>query len=142
MKTPRILDPWAQTSPPPYIGHILRADDLGLTPEQRKQLVVQWSADERAAIFWYDDRVRAVVVHQPHGVETGRGLAINDKVDQLYRLYDESPTETRLVELPADEAKSGHGHMEVRRFDQLGVAFMIQKDRVIAIALYPAKTNP
>jgi hypothetical protein len=36
----------------------------------------------------------------------------------------------------------GGGHGEIRRYDKLGVAFVIQKSHVQAIALYPAKPQP
>jgi hypothetical protein len=142
LKRPQLFDPWAQGKEPTYLGHILREQDLGLTPEQRQRLMVQRSADEHLTVLFYDDKVRGVVVRQPHAGQTMRGVGIMDKVDQLFSLYDESPTETATVELSADETKFAHGHVEVRRYDQLGIAFMIQKDRILAIALYPAKTNP
>ncbi len=142
LKQPRLVDPWAKGGAPTYIGHLLREEDLGLTAEERKQLSVRWSADEHCSVLFYDDKVRAVVVRQPHTGQTGRGVAVMDKVDQLFRLYDESPTDARTMEIVGDETKFAPGHIEVRRYDQLGVAFMIQKDRVIAIALYPAKANP
>jgi hypothetical protein len=139
--TPKIVDPWKQ-GPPPHIGGILRAKDLGLMPEARQQLIVYSAADEHVTVLLYDGKVCGVVVRQPHSASTGRGLSVMDKVDQLYRLYDESPTETEAIELTPDEAKFAQGHVEVRRYGQLGIAFMIQKDRVLAIALYPPKVNP
>jgi hypothetical protein len=136
------LDPWAQAKEPPYLGHILRAQDVDLAPEPRRGLIVWLSTDEHLAVLFYDGKVRGVVVREPHAGKTARGMGVMDKVDHLYSIYDESPTDTATVELPADETKLAHGHVEVRRYDQLGIAFMIQKDRVIAIALYPAQANP
>jgi hypothetical protein len=142
MTQPKSLDPWAKGTPPTYLAHLLRESDLGLTPEQRQHLKVRTAPGDHATVLFDDYKVCAVVVRQPHAGRTERGLAIGAKVDQLYRLYDESPTATETVELTADEHEFAHGHVEVRRYDQLGVAFMIQKDRVIAIALYPGKSNP
>jgi serine/threonine protein kinase len=142
LKPPRSADPWEKGTPPTYLAHLLHEQDLGLTPDQRKQLTVRTSADEHLAVLLSDYIVCAVVVRQPYTATTGRGLAVGSKVDALYRLYDENPTALEPVELTADEPEFARGHVEVHRYDQLGVAFMTQKDRVIAIALYPAKSNP
>jgi serine/threonine-protein kinase len=142
MKRPKFADPWEKGTPRTYLAQMLREQDLGLTPDQRRRVMAQTSHDDHATVLFFDDKVCAVVVRQPHSGHTDRGLAIGSKVDQLYRLYEESPTATETVELTADELEVTHGHVELRRYDQLGVAFMIQKDCVIAIALYPSKSNP
>ncbi len=141
LRQPKVLDPWAHGAAPTYLGHLLREQDIGLTPQERQRLTVQKSADDHMTVLFFDDKVRAVVVRQPHAGKTARGVGIHDTVDQIFRRYDDSAT-TESLELPDDEPDFAHGRVEVRRYDRVGVAFMIQKDGVIAIALYPAKTNP
>jgi hypothetical protein len=140
LKAAKHVDPWTNGTTHPFVSHILRDTDLGLTPAERKSLTVQTSADDHLHVLFYSDKVRAVVVREPHAGKTARGLTLMDKAGRIYDLYDEAPTET--VELRPDEIKGIQDQLEVRRYDQLGVAFVIHKTHVIAIALYPAKTNP
>jgi hypothetical protein len=134
------MNPWAGDKPSPYVGHVLRAEDLDVPDTALAKLSVEWTEDKCVCAIFYQDKLRAVIVRQPHKKgKTGRGLHVLGSVADLYRLYDEEPTDTSSVKLDAEESKGGSSHGEVRRHDDLGIGFMTQKDKITAITLYPVK---
>jgi hypothetical protein len=139
LKQPRVLDPWATGTPPNYLAHVLREQDLGLTQEERKRLTVQKTADNRLVVLFYDDKVRAVVVHEPHTGQAARGVGVGDRVDILDQRYKEDPSAVDAVKMGDDAAEFPKGQVVLSRYEPLGLTFMVQSHRVIAIALYPAK---
>jgi eukaryotic-like serine/threonine-protein kinase len=125
------LNPWAK-KPPEYLGHILQPEDLGLDEEEMNKLSIKHNTDQTVCILFHSGKIIAVTVREPHKGRTERGVAIYSKVNDLYDLYNDVDAETR----------PGPQHSEIRRYDQRGVAFLIQGNVITSIALYPAKSAP
>lgn len=136
------MNPWATGTSPLFLGHTLRPADLQLDEKALENLIVQWSADDRVAVIFHGEKVRALVVREPHEATTGRGLQIRASVADVYNLYNEVTPRVEHIKLSQDEDPTGKDWIEIRRFDQLGIAFEIHRARISAITLYPKATTP
>ena len=124
---------------PPCLDRVLTIADLDVTDEDLPYGSVRWSPDESLAVAGVDDKVVAVVIRKGHRGVTGRGLAIGAAVGDVYKAYDDDATpRTEPITFPDEE---GGGHGEVRRYDVLGVAFVIHKGKVQSITLYPPRAE-
>jgi eukaryotic-like serine/threonine-protein kinase len=123
---------------PAYLDHVLEIADLAVSGDDLPEVEVRWSPDEQIAAVGVDDKVVALVVRQGHRGKTGRGIGIGAAVGDVYKAYDDAKPRTETVDLPP---KDGGGHAEVRRYDALGVAFVIYKGRVQSITLYPPRAD-
>jgi tRNA A-37 threonylcarbamoyl transferase component Bud32 len=132
------MNPWATERTPGYLGHVLRAEDLGLGAEALARLDVQRSADEKVCVIFHDDRVRAIIVRVPHAA-TARGLRIHDRKGRVLDVYPEDASEDVTLEA-ADSARASR-KIEVRRYDAIGIGFEMHEDKVTAITLYPPIHN-
>ncbi len=132
-------NPWDQTPAPAYLGHVLQASDLVLDDDELKELDIKRTKDEQACVLFHKGKVLAVVVRDKG--QTGRGVGIHSKVNELYDGYkDFDPTKTETIQFI--DLKLGKQHAEVRRYDQRGIAFLIQGNVITSITLYPAKSAP
>jgi serine/threonine protein kinase len=132
-------NPWEQPPPPAYLGHILQPSDLGLADEELKELDVKRTTDEHVCVIFHKGKVLAVVVREPHKGMTDRGVGIHSNVNDLFDHYKDFEA-TKTETIPFIDLKLGKQHGEVRRYDQRGIAFLIQGTVITSITLYPAKT--
>jgi hypothetical protein len=130
-----VKDPWALPLPP-YLGHVLRAADLGLPPEAVRRLEVQPTADSKVCAIFHEDRLRALVVQEPHAATTARNVRIGAHAGKVIDAYPEAPSEDRTVSVPG-EGPEKTKTVEVRRYDALGLGFEMLEGKVRAITLYP-----
>jgi tRNA A-37 threonylcarbamoyl transferase component Bud32 len=136
-------------SRPRFMGNVLKARDLGVAGAGAK-VTARLSADEKLWVALRPDPeqdshwlVQAIVLRSPREGTTSRGLRMGAGVADLFRLYPETPTEVIQKELPRTSGKGDRAtHIEVRRFDQLGIGFEVREGHVTAITLYPAVTPP
>jgi hypothetical protein len=128
-------NPWADDPPRAYIGHLLRPGDLGLPDDALSRLDVKRTEDNKVCIIFYDEKVRAVVVREPHAAETARGLKVGDRSGRVMDVYPEEPSEDLLLEVPG--AGDARPRVEVRRYDALGVGFEMHNKKVTAVTLNP-----
>jgi hypothetical protein len=129
----------AKAARPVYLDHVLTMNNSGVTDEELSDGSVRWSPDESVAVVGVDDNVAAVVIRKGHGGMTGRGLGIGAAVGDVYKAYDDATPRTEAITFSDAE---GGGHGEVRRYDVLGVAFVIHKGKVQSITLYPPRSDP
>lgn len=130
------LKPWGEEpgDAPLYLGHTLRVADIGKDVLDRADVLL--STDERVCLVLVDDVVRAMVVRAPHRASTARGLRMADKVGELFKLYPES-ADVRDEDVAKTTRRTGRGHIEVRRYDTLGIGFEVLDQKISAITLYP-----
>jgi serine/threonine-protein kinase len=130
-----VLNPFA-TGRPAYLGHALKPEDLGLEPAALARLDVRRTADERICILFADGKVRAIVAREPASAATGRGIALGGTAKAIYDRYPEE-RETADVKVPVENEPGKARHVEVRRYDKLGVAIEVSGSKVSGLALYP-----
>jgi hypothetical protein len=133
------MNPWESGRTPAYLGHVLRAEDLGLPDEALPRLDVQRTEDDRICVVFYDDRVRAIVVRKA-SAGTGRGLKVQDRKGRVMDIYPEDVSQD--FALKVDDSARAARKIEVRRYDALGIGFEMHEDKVTAITLYPPVRNP
>jgi tRNA A-37 threonylcarbamoyl transferase component Bud32 len=132
--------PWRPGRPrPACLGTALNNVDLGgHSDEVLERAEVRWSPDEGLAVVGLDNRVLVVVLRKAHRGETRRGVKIGSAVADVYHMYDDDDTvRTDGLTLSTEE---GGGHGEVRRYDTIGLGFVIHKGRVSSILLYPPRS--
>jgi hypothetical protein len=134
------MNPWEAEHTPGYLGNVLRPEDLHLPADALPHLDVQRSEDDKVCVVFHEDRVRAVIVREPHYAATGRGLRILDRQSRVMDVYSEVPSEDVGREVRG--AKNEKQQIEVRRYDALGLGFEMHKKKVTAITLYPAAAAP
>src|SRR5262249_47961516 len=115
-------DPWKGRQTRELFGQILQFADLGLPDDARAELETHWSADEKVVVIFHDGKARAVVVQEPHRIETGHGV-----IKDLNTMMDRYP-DGRWVQA---------GGRDVRRCDAHGIAFEVHGHAIKACALYP-----
>jgi hypothetical protein len=133
------MNPWATEKMPGYLGHVLRAEDLGLPAEALPRLDVQRTEDDKVCIVFHEDRVRAVVARRPQA-GTERGLKVLDRKGRVLDIYPEDVSLDFSIE--AANSPRATRKIEVRRYDSLGIGFEMHEGKVIAITLYPPVGNP
>jgi serine/threonine-protein kinase len=126
------MNPWAVGRVPAYLGHVLRAADLGIDEDGLGRLEVERTADDKVCVVFHEGKVRAIVVQQPHAA-TARGVKVGSDAGAVMNTYKEAASEDKNVSV--DDAKDAV--IEVRRYDALGVGFEIRGAKVTAITLYP-----
>jgi serine/threonine-protein kinase len=129
-------NPWALAHAPSYLGHVLRAADLGLPEQALGRLEVQYTGDKKVCAIFYEDKVRAIVIQESHEGVTARKVRVGSKAGEVLNAYPETPSEDRTLSVP-DEEPGKTRTVEVRRYDALGVGFELLDGRVRAITLYP-----
>jgi hypothetical protein len=78
------------------------------------------------------------VVRKPKA-STGRGVAVGSTFSELVKRYD---TEHETSTIHFTDEKKVKQQADVRRHNQLGIAFLIQGNEVTSITLYPAREAP
>jgi hypothetical protein len=124
-------NPWKLPGTKEHVGHVLKPEDLRLTPAEVASLKVRRSGDNKICVLFHKDTVIAVVSSAPNA-RTSRGLGIGSGATPLYNRYPER------LDVHAETKPSG-GQIEVRRYPTLGIGFEIQGSQVTGIALYPAE---
>src|SRR5262249_14973466 len=113
-------------------GVVLRQDDLNLSEGELRRLVtLSTDGNKPTMVMFHKGRAVAVISHD-HSARTSRGVRVGDSVGRVYDLYPEGG-ESKDVKI------SDGTHVEVRRYDELGVGFEIRKSRVTAVTIYPPK---
>jgi hypothetical protein len=130
----RIADgnPWTKPRLRPYLGNVLRAEDLRLSAEQFRDVKVRWTeGDHVTLVLFHKDRVVAVVTSEPvAGATTAQGVRVGASIDKVFKAYPEGGH--------SDDRKLSDGtHIDVRRYDHLGVGFESRQARVTAITIFP-----
>jgi hypothetical protein len=136
-----VLNPWAEEPIPAYLGHVLRPGDLGLQPGDLARLHVQRTGDEKVCVIFHGARVVAVIARR-HGAATGRGVKVDGDVNGLFERYPEGVTEVHDEKPAPGETNGREQHIEVRRYDALGIGFEVRGNRVRAITFYPPNLGP
>jgi hypothetical protein len=131
-------NPWAIDPPPRYVGYLLRPEDIGLPAEALARLDVKRTEDNKVCVIFYEEKVRAVIVREPHAAETGRGLKVGDRSSRVMDVYPEEPS----GDIPNFEVPDTNQKIEIRRYDALGVGFELHHRKVTAVTLYPPVNNP
>lgn len=126
-------NPWQLPRTRHLLGPLLQPDDLGLSDAALKDLTVRRSGDETVCVLLHQDRVVAVVASHA-AARSRRDVGVGSDLGRLYRRYDHQDDLRPQVET-AD--RPGGGHVEVRHYSVLGVAFEVSAGRVTAVALYP-----
>jgi serine/threonine protein kinase len=134
------FNPWENAASPPYLAHLLEARDLDLPDDELAHLDVERNRDETVCALFYDGKVRALVVREPHEAKTGRGVSTRSSVADLFGAYDGEEATTRSESLTIEEQNAGKRHGEIRIYELLGVSFLIHGKKVTAIALFPPKS--
>jgi tRNA A-37 threonylcarbamoyl transferase component Bud32 len=132
-------DPWKGEAPE-ALGYVLRPEDVAPKDAGRDNVdLLFWSGDEVCVVL-NDSKVRGVVVHAPHKGQCPRGVRLNDSIERLKGAYPEEASSITPEPLRGAAAKAGAAkHVDVYRYDALGVGFEVQAGRVIGITLYPSK---
>jgi serine/threonine protein kinase len=129
--------PWATEDTRALLGHVLKFDDLVLPEAKERTKVLLWSSDEVIVVL-LDDRVRTVIVNEPHKASSPRGIHLGDSVSRLEDRYREEQPE--LSSVPVLSKRPGQpSHVNVYRYDKLGIGFEVQGGHVSSITLYQAK---
>jgi tRNA A-37 threonylcarbamoyl transferase component Bud32 len=122
-------NPWTKPSLRPYLGNVLRPEDLRLSAEEFRELKARRTEGERATlVLFHKERVVAVVSDEP-GAVTAQGVKLGGKIDRVYRAYQGGHSD--------DKTLSDGTHLDVRRYDHLGIGFEIKGDRVTSISIFP-----
>jgi hypothetical protein len=126
-------DPWSKPRIKPFLGHLLKPEDLQLPEGGLGRLAIRWTDGERATVVLFHEGKAVALVTSDRDAVTRRGVRIRDSFSRAYTLYDEGGRSN-------DVALPGGGHVDVRRYDRLGIGFEIQHRQVSTIVLYrPAK---
>jgi tRNA A-37 threonylcarbamoyl transferase component Bud32 len=136
-----VMNPWASGAAP-YLGHVLKPEYLGMAEADLNRLDVESTPDQRVGVLFFEGKVRAIVVQQPHPGRTSRDVGIGSSVADLFRTYDEDAvTHAWEGPGPGEDKTPGKHRGEIRVYEKLGVAFLIQKDKITEIALFPPKAS-
>jgi tRNA A-37 threonylcarbamoyl transferase component Bud32 len=127
------MNPWV-AGPRAQLGHVLRPDDLGVPEEALESLEVRHTRDGKVCAVFYKDKLRALVVQEPHAGGTARSVQIGSHAGAVFDAYPETASEHKPVS--DDDAKKAKP-VEVRRYDALGIGFEMSDGKVRAITLYP-----
>jgi tRNA A-37 threonylcarbamoyl transferase component Bud32 len=117
----------------PHLGVVVQPFDLNLSGDgELRRLETRSTEGSRpTVVIFYNGKVVAVVSHD-RAAATSRGVKVGDSISRVYDYYPEGGE--------SKEAKLSDGtHVEVRRYDELGVGFEIRKSHVTAVTIYPPK---
>jgi tRNA A-37 threonylcarbamoyl transferase component Bud32 len=132
-------DPW-QADSIHAVGQVLRPEDLP-TPGKYDDVEILGWPRSGVDVVLHENQVVAVVI-RASGASTRRHLKIGAKVNDVLRLYPEVPSiEVKMPLEGADHPSSLPTHVEVFRYDQLGIGFEVRAGIVEAITLYPARQS-
>jgi hypothetical protein len=123
-------NPWKSKPAAAYLGHVLLAKDLNLSDEALEEVEARRNTHDTVCVIFCEEKVRAVVVRQPHEGGTAHGLKIGSPRSAVDAVYPEDPSD-----IETDKTKSPI--IEMRRYGPRGVGVEIQDGKVIGIALYP-----
>jgi hypothetical protein len=130
-------DPW-QPDSIHAVGQVLRPEDLPTPGKYDDIEVLAWPRNGVAVVL-HENQVVAVVI-RASGAATRRHLKIGAKVNDVLRLYPEVPSiEVKMPLEGADHPSSLPTHVEIFRYDQLGIGFEVRAGIVESITLYPAR---
>jgi hypothetical protein len=115
------------------LGHVLKDQELGPGPDVTS---VAWPKEQVALVLQKYTQISAIVARAP-GTATARGLKIGATESQLEKLYSERPTIT-TVDVPASGGKPARW-IKIYRYDELGIGFEVEREKVTGITLYPAE---
>src|SRR5262249_20791080 len=141
------------------LGHVLNRENVAddNTPLEELDLL-HWG--DSVFVVLAGNRVRAVIIHDAHGGETGRGVRVGDTESVMKQRYPEEPalgkfsikTNERAFPLappvgglafasskPPVGGPNAPQWGETFRYDELGIGFEIVGDKITAITLYPPK---
>jgi hypothetical protein len=133
---------WSQKPNDVSLGHVLLplnflATDLGISETQLGDLDVSWTDDKKVVVLFLDEKVTAMVVHEPHAGATGRGVRIHDDLNTVTEKYDKIDAEPTVKTMSEEQNGVKTMQVEVRRYETLGIGFEIQKGKVVGITLFP-----
>lgn len=132
-------DPW-QPDSIHAIGQVLRPDDLPTPGKYDEVEVLGWPRNGVDVVL-HENQVAAVVI-RASGASTRRHLKIGAKVNDVLRLYPEVPSiEVKMPPEAAEHPSSLPTHVEIFRYDQLGIGFEVRAGIVESITLYPARQH-
>ncbi len=107
------------------LGFVLNPkSDLGLAEDALNKIDLAWTEDKYVVVLFYDDKVLAMIVHEPRTAATQRGAHIGENIRPVIDKYSDAEEEKNWI-----------------RIDRLGLGFDIHKGKVVAITLYPPKTE-
>jgi hypothetical protein len=135
----RVMNPWVTKQGGLSLGHVVRPADLGLADTQLGELDVGWTEDKKVIVLIADDKVKAVIVHDPHPAETGRGAKIGEKEGDFLNLYSNADRAPQTVD--AEDAKGAKTRRTVWRYESLGLGCEVEHGKIVSIALYPPVTK-
>jgi tRNA A-37 threonylcarbamoyl transferase component Bud32 len=132
-------DPW-QPESIQAIGQVLRPEDLPAPGKYDDVEVIGWPR-EGVCVVLRDNQIAAAII-RASGASTRRHLKVGAKVNEVLRLYPEVPSiEVRMPGEGAEHHGSLPTHVEIFRYDQLGIGFEVRAGIVESITLYPASQN-
>jgi tRNA A-37 threonylcarbamoyl transferase component Bud32 len=132
-------DPW-QGETLQAVGLVLRPEDLP-TPGRYEEVETLGWPRNGVDVVLHDNQVAAVIV-RASGASTRRHLRIGAKVNEMLRLYPEVPTiEVKMPPEGFEHHGSTPTHVEIFRYDQLGIGFEVRAGIVESITLYPARQS-
>jgi hypothetical protein len=130
LKHSRTWTRWQQKPNDVSLGHVLDPQsDLGLSAEGLDDIDVSWTEDAKVVVLFHDDKVKAVIVHEPRAVATARNAGIGAAMRDLIDLYRDADPQTKTI--------AGDEELTAIRCDRVGVGFEMRKGKVTGIALYP-----
>jgi tRNA A-37 threonylcarbamoyl transferase component Bud32 len=132
-------DPW-QGDAQAAVGQVLRPDDLPAPGKYDEVETLGWPRNGVDVVL-YENQVVAVII-RASGASTRRHLKIGAKVNEVLRLYPEVPSiEVKMPPEGIEHHSSLPTHVEIFRYDQLGIGFEVRAGIVESITLYPAKQS-
>jgi hypothetical protein len=130
----RVMNPWVTKQPGLSLGHVVRPADLGLSDALLAELDVGWTEDRNVIVLVADDKVKAVIVHDPHPAETGRGGKIGEREGDFLNLYSDERT---LQTVDVEDARGTKIRRTIWRYDALGLGCEVEHNKIVGIALFP-----
>ena len=117
------------------LGNVLKppGEVLGLSDEELENLDVAWTENQKVVVLFHDDKVKAVIVHEPNkNAVTARDARIGSSGGAVFDLY----ADAGMKHVTVDEKKS-KTQVTIQRCDKLGVGFELHDNKVTGITLYP-----
>jgi hypothetical protein len=115
------------------LGHVLKPDELGPAAEI---ITAIWPKEQVCILFHSPTTIRAIIVRAPRAA-SARGLQVGASEAHLEQHYPERPNLT-TVDLPASAGKPARW-IKVYRYDDLGIGFEVEHEKVTGITLYPSE---
>ena len=122
------------------VGQVLRPDDLPTPGKYDEVETLGWPRNG-VDIVLHENQVVAVII-RANGAATRRHLKVGAKVNEVLRLYPEVPSiEVKMPPEGGEHHSMQPTHIEIIRYDQLGIGFEVRAGIVESITLFPAKQS-